>query len=252
MGCVCLKQTKGQKAPTIELWDVLDLKQKPMCSVEGCKKGATLNANETPYCTAHGKKSGAATRPKALGKTALGKMPKEDLVQTMGKHGMQQVDPKAKKQQLVDMFDAYLAQKYATSVKSCRATHLPLPLVVRRLVEALDKIPLLQAVDHVVIEQQMKARMTAVGTAICAYFNTKYPKVSVEFVSARHKLTVGGAEQKQRSYKQRKADGIALCRQQLGAGNPWLKTIDAHEKKDDLADCYLQGVWWLSKKAPFA
>jgi hypothetical protein len=51
-------------------------------------------------------------------------------------------------------------------------------------------------------------------------------------------------------YKQNKKDGVALCNQYIGA-NPCLakwSTKMTVSKKDDLADCFLQGVWFLSNR----
>jgi hypothetical protein len=51
-------------------------------------------------------------------------------------------------------------------------------------------------------------------------------------------------------YKEHKKDGVFYCEQVLKEG----RFIDGEKwaecekkKKDDLADCFLQGVWWLNK-----
>jgi len=53
------------------------------------------------------------------------------------------------------------------------------------------------------------------------------------------------------TYKDHKRDGIAFCGQFM-ASNPGLATfkhiIDASTKKDDLADCFLQGIYFLRQK----
>lgn len=244
--CILNQQPKSKKV-SIEYWDVIDLNPEAVCTQDGCGKPATVCHEEKGLCKAHAKSLGCPSRPAAVTRTALGKTPKASLLETMKRYGMQGVTDSTKKPILVDMFDAYLKQKYAAPLKRGHSGHLPIPMLSRALVDALNKRPQFMTVDAVIIEQQMKSRMIAMSMALCTYFQTKCPStVRVELISPRHKLTVGGAEPKQRTYKERKTDGVALAREQL-AGSPWLKTLDGHKKKDDLADCYLQAVWWLNK-----
>jgi hypothetical protein len=50
------------------------------------------------------------------------------------------------------------------------------------------------------------------------------------------------------TYTDRKKSGIAICRA-LGENNAstnyatWVSMFEKHKKKDDLADCFLQGLW---------
>jgi hypothetical protein len=51
-------------------------------------------------------------------------------------------------------------------------------------------------------------------------------------------------------YKQHKKDGIFYCRGILES-NSWLKghiELLNTKKKDDLADCFLQGIWYLIRE----
>jgi len=51
-------------------------------------------------------------------------------------------------------------------------------------------------------------------------------------------------------YKQHKKDGVEYCRQFL-AQMPattiavWSPLLENSKKKDDLADCFLQGIWYI-------
>ena len=53
------------------------------------------------------------------------------------------------------------------------------------------------------------------------------------------------------SYKDHKRDGIAFCRDFM-TKNEGLRThqdvFDASAKKDDLADCFLQGIYYLKRE----
>ena len=53
------------------------------------------------------------------------------------------------------------------------------------------------------------------------------------------------------NYKQHKKDGVALCSRFIESNtelSKWLNVIKENAKKDDLADCFLQGVWVLSNR----
>jgi hypothetical protein len=50
-------------------------------------------------------------------------------------------------------------------------------------------------------------------------------------------------------YKQHKSDGVKYCldiMQKTGNAS-WVEKMIVHKKKDDLADAFLQGYWYLSK-----
>jgi len=56
--------------------------------------------------------------------------------------------------------------------------------------------------------------------------------------------------QKKQHYKKHKTDGVQITREILEK-NPWLnekiQILSASKKKDDLADAFLQGIWYLRK-----
>jgi hypothetical protein len=52
------------------------------------------------------------------------------------------------------------------------------------------------------------------------------------------------------NYKQHKKDGVALCSRFIESNielSNWSNVMNA-TKKDDLADCFLQGVWFLTNR----
>ena len=51
------------------------------------------------------------------------------------------------------------------------------------------------------------------------------------------------------TYSERKKAGVEIVKDLLGQHNEiWLPTFLTHKKKDDLADAFLQGLWFLNKK----
>jgi hypothetical protein len=74
--------------------------------------------------------------------------------------------------------------------------------------------------------------------------------INIEFISACNKLKDFLPEEKI-DYKQRKKLGIQTC---LAITNndfrfkEWANFLNKHAKKDDLSDCFLQGLWFIKHK----
>ena len=127
--------------------------------------------------------------------------------------------------------------------------------------EHMDKI------DAILIENQignLAGRMNVLQGMISQYFIMRNI-TNIEFISATNKLklfktvinkksdTGGGSnldnvlENEKKLYKMRKDAGKMVCRSLLSFYpnlNEWITTYDKHKKKDDLADCFLQGYYY--------
>jgi len=126
----------------------------------------------------------------------------------------------------------------------------------------LDSRPELLGVDHVYLENQPSKNpsMKNLSQMIYNYFiirgivDPTEPQLKhVKFISAKHKLKVytGPAvvTTLKGKYSQRKQLGKIYCRYILeNCETPqtdFITLFDSHGKKDDLADCYLQGLYIL-------
>jgi len=55
-------------------------------------------------------------------------------------------------------------------------------------------------------------------------------------------------------YNDRKKLGISTCLENLEnleknqSNNEWVNFFNKHSKKDDLADCFLQGIWYIKNR----
>ena len=120
------------------------------------------------------------------------------------------------------------------------------------------------SIDMMIIENQIStlaSRMKTLQGMITQYFIMKnIPQI--EFISASCKLKLftdsthhGDADADKlvvdaSTYSDRKKSGIAVCRS-LGEISrkrnsdyaKWMTVFENHKKKDDLADCFLQGLW---------
>ena len=141
----------------------------------------------------------------------------------------------------------------------------------RNMMQHLDAIlyapsQSLQAIDMMIIENQIStlaSRMKTLQGMITQYFIMKHVE-RIEFISASCKLklftdvsldTTTSTDATMTcvdasTYADRKKSGITVCRS-LGEISrkrnsdyaKWMPTFENHKKKDDLADCFLQGLW---------
>ena len=96
--------------------------------------------------------------------------------------------------------------------------------------------------DAVCIENQPERRMYAVQAMLQMYFTMRGVKASG--VSATHKLSnIVTVDDVVHTYKGRKKTGITHAYALVPAANQ--EHFKKHPKKDDLADSFLQGLWFL-------
>ena len=130
----------------------------------------------------------------------------------------------------------------------------------------LDLIPELLEVDHVIIENQpvlRNPRMKTVGETLFNYFLCRgivdkertNSKISlVRYMSPCNKLKVNNDNtmnilknnNQSEKYKLTKSLAVDYCTQIISDYNNEIKDkFNSHKKKDDLADCMLQGLYYL-------
>jgi hypothetical protein len=111
-------------------------------------------------------------------------------------------------------------------------------------------------IDAVVIENQigpLAGRMKMLQGMIAQYF-IMVNVDKIEFISATNKLklfkNIKNNEniENENSYKLRKEKGQRICKSLLTfypSMKSWNQEFDKHLKKDDLADCFLQGYYYM-------
>ena len=105
-------------------------------------------------------------------------------------------------------------------------------------------------IDHIVIENQIgpiATRMKTIQGMLVQYFIMR-DQPSITFASAINKLKAFTVEKT--SYKDRKKLGIEVSMKILNLlpflmAHKWPDYFITHKKKDDLADSFLQGIWYL-------
>jgi hypothetical protein len=165
-------------------------------------------------------------------------------------------------------YSSYIAGTVAPSTKPKKVNYtyahdLDLITYGRNMMKHLDAIlfaegALVAPIDMMIIENQIStlaSRMKTLQGMLTQYFIMKNVP-QIEFISASCKLKLftdansedGGVDAS--TYADRKKSGILVCRS-LGEISrkhnsdyvKWMPVFENHKKKDDLADCFLQGLW---------
>ena len=112
----------------------------------------------------------------------------------------------------------------------------------------LDNIFSNKLIDIILIENQISTlatRMKTLQGMITQYFIDKN-YINIQFISSKNKLK--NYDVKQKTYKERKKSSIEVTENILSSNNltNWSNLFKKNKKKDDLADCFLQGLWYIN------
>jgi hypothetical protein len=264
-----------QKENNLEIldWNVVDLIGAPppinkSCDVmlknkKTCGKKAKFTSSDQCFCDKHAKENTVfllPTRersPKYVKKLKLG-----ELHAVVVKDNVPEISLSDKRAVLIDKILAYYAARCLVPLNytTKRADDCSIISIGQKIKESFNAIPAMDDVTHVLIENQIStlaSRMSIIQGLLAQYFIMKQDGDFVlEFISSKNKLkNFDGktlptkdttASQK---YRQHKTDSILYARQLLETYTgfrSWLPVLNT-PKKDDLADCFLQGMWYLQK-----
>ena len=253
----CLFEVKNDVEYSVIKWNVIDLvsDQKYVCGVKK-KKGdcctyvAKYCKNNEYFCKKHAKSSDhyiiANTELNPIKYKRLPCYKLKPLVLNQGIELDENI--KYNKTQLLELLNTFVDNKCfdIVSVKKCSAVNLV--MLGRSLCENFDKEFEGINIDCVIIENQISplaSKMKTIQGMIAQYFIMNNVK-TIEFISASNKLKQW--VKKKTTYNERKKLGIAITIDLVNDNNqfkPWDKHFIDHKKKDDLADAFLQGIWYI-------
>ena len=267
----CLFSINDQTHNQILLWDVVNLSQKTeiKCCDTGCNSPVKFFKNDTYYCLKHAKKNSTYKIAKAdLKMTTIKKCKVKDLGILAAKYNIV-IPLKETKVGILSLFQKYLDVSYFDNVESVNASKLDLVTIGKNMMFQLDDIlkDHLITIDLVIIENQISPianRMKTVQGMISQYFIMRNQDIQIEFVSSANKLkgqpvadTDDEKEKQQEmgenqvkvkhSYSDRKKMGIKYCLDLIN-GTEHVNFFKNHKKQDDLADSFLQGIWYINNK----
>jgi hypothetical protein len=282
--CNCIitpikKNTKTKKK-NIKKNNEIDIELQSPIPIQYCNKIAKYQKSTSFFCEKHAKTSGFLIPNKECSPNQLKKRKIEELFEIISKYTIPIIEenldinlnvnvnikPKPiKKKDILEKVLDFFEKKSLIPIIHIKksANDLDLISIGKNLKKELNKIEEMKTVTHVIIENQISPianRMKTIQGMLAQYFIMNTPTntnninditndISIEFLSSSGKLK--GFEKQNENisseYKQHKKDAIYYCHSFLENEkfSSWKSHILHHKKKDDLADCFLQGIWYL-------
>lgn len=266
----CLLQKDDEHATKISIlkWDIINLAQKvdaKCCEIEKnvqCNKPAKFMKNSKCYCLKHSKKQQFQIPTAQLKPAYLNKQKMNVLCQIADDYKIKYPQP-CKKADVLSLINDYIYNSCFEHVENTSASKIDLVTIGRNMQSKFDEIldGHILTIDKVIIENQISPianRMKTIQGMIAQYFIMRNNNIQIDFVNASNKLKTATTssdgtkpnDTKKMKYSDRKKLGIQQCLEFLSTYNfqEWDEFFKAHSKKDDLADSFLQAIWFINNK----
>jgi hypothetical protein len=260
--CNCKNKPKNKKTPPTD-----------------CNKKAKYYKNSKYYCEKHAKECSQYMIPTSQMKSSfLKKIKLNELIQQGYQHLIFMNDENIKQMKKQDILNIMLKYyenncfELIQNKKKKTAGETDLIYVGKQMKEQLNQIENIDTIEYAIIENQISpiaTRMKTVQGMLAQYFIMLNDKINIEFVSSSHKLkqfselkiddrehcnklneNTQNTSQINDSYKKHKKDGVYYCSLIINANEnlkKWSENMKI-KKNDDLADSFLQGIWYLKHK----
>lgn len=238
---------------TILDWDVLDLTNEEIPKCNFCNKNATYKCIEGCYCKVHTRKLPYFIELKDNPLDNLTKKTLEQLIELMDvyqktKPGLLIELDAQNKTRLLKSMKEFKKTKMFSPIKKLKTKDFDIVTLGKTINEKYTTRFSTFKIDKVLIENQLGTiapRMKTIQGMVSQYFIMKGVE-DIDFVSAGNKLKrfIG----KNSKYSERKKKGIEVTLLGLEKDEgikEWKSHFLTHKKKDDLADAYLQGLWYI-------
>ena len=268
---VNVNELKDFKEFKIIKWDVINLCNKLIsCNEKCCAKEAKFHKDNVFYCKNHTKKteySLPTCNIKTLHKQSVANL------STLIEQYQIKIEKPINKASLIKLIEEYLNSTCFEVIETVNANNVNLidiGISIKNELNELFKDFDLASIDQIILENQISPianRMKTIQGMISQYF-IDCNNYNIRFISATNKLKpftskeskysndykdnsdvkdVKDVKEKKLSYNERKKLSIYYTKQLLEHKNmsQELAFFIKHSKKDDLADCLLQGIYYL-------
>ena len=251
---------------SIKKWNSINVSEKivSICgfiekNTQICGKPAKFTKGKECFCLKHSKKQNFIIPTSELKKNFIQKQKIQKLFEMADKYKISYKKP-VKKDDLIELINEYIEKTCFNPISVTNANKIDLVTIGENIKIKLDEILLEEGkIDYIIIENQISPianRMKTIQGLITQYFIMRENYNHIEFISAINKLkdaNAGKADKSENTYSNRKKMGIAKCLEHLTNKpifHPMLDYFNHHSKKDDLADSFLQGLWFIANKIP--
>jgi len=248
-----------KKTYNIELWDIINLlnEEHKLCNREIlnknkntskiCNNKATYKYLDNYFCKKHLGKDNIA-RKEYINIIKTGKFSQKIYKELQKEFNLNKYD-KQNHIIILENIINNINNKYAIPLNKLKsANDVNLIDIGINMKSKLDDIFLDKDIDIILIENQISTlatRMKTLQGMITQYFIDKN-YINIQFISSKNKLK--NYDVKQKTYKERKKSSIEVTDKLLLKNNliTWNNMFKKNKKKDDLADCFLQGLWYIN------
>jgi hypothetical protein len=256
----CILDVNQDKKFKIHDWGIIDLVNKPvfLCGCKQkkkpyaiCGKSATyMDSEQKYYCKQHAKTCKYLVCPKEMYDTSLKRAKLSELKDFAEQYKIQ-YDTPILKQSLLQTIMEFKEKHFLKQIIIEKGDTSLVSLSIN-LMHMLDELLKGIKIDCVLIENQISkiaSTMKTIQGMITQYFVMTHVE-NIHYISSYNKLKMFIESKKNYSYKERKDLGIQCAQKEVieTQENKWLELFQKHKKKDDLADCFLQGLWYINMK----
>lgn len=222
-----------------------------------CDKPAKFTKDEKCYCLKHSKKHNFLHPTAQLKPSYINKQKIQNLIDIADKYKVKYENP-VKKANLISLLTEFINNNCFSAVQKTNASKVDLVTIGRNIQDKFDNIlgEHLETINTIIIENQIGPianKMKTIQGMISQYFIMRNNNIQIEFISATNKLKdfMPKDNPEKIDYKQRKKLGIQTCLEMISTDfrfKEWEIFFNKHSKKDDLSDCFLQGIWFIKHK----
>ena len=266
------KAEKAEKEPPIvETWDIINVAEETPKKCIHCVKTTTakFKKNDIFYCLKHAKAEKQYIIPTSeLKHATINKQKIGQLLLLADKYKLKYDKEKIRKPELVSLIHKYIDDTCFEKAVEVNASNVDLITVGRNIQKKFDAIfdTISLEITHVIIENQISPianRMKTIQGMVAQYFIMKNPVIIIEFISSSNKLKMVSqdtdeedandandakdAKGEKLDYTSRKKKGVVVCLDLLKHDKAMTAYLKTHKKKDDLADAFLQGIWYINR-----
>jgi hypothetical protein len=264
-------------------WDIVNISEKKeskCLEIENkkvCDKQAKFIKDGKCYCTKHSKQTKYIQPTQELTQN-LNKLKITELLDLSKKYGIYH-NIKIKKNELIQVINQFVEDNCFELVDNVNAFKINLVTIGKNINIKFNQIFENHIIDIVIIENQLSPiakRMKTIQGMISQYFIMKNDNIDIDFINSSNKLKVNmdgtnnintlnnknkllestlsfveeDIKDDKKKYSDRKKEGIKKCLELITMDykyNDWTTFFNNHKKKDDLSDCFLQGIWYINK-----
>lgn len=258
----CFFETQENQNIKVLKWDNINLMEtKEHICLELDKKGvcnkpAKFTKNDKCYCLKHSKKTNFLQPVSELKTSHLNKQKLSSLLEIACKYKLlSESNETPKKSELIKMISDFASNMCLDVVAKTNASKCDLITIGKNIQTKFDAIfgDDMSTIHSIIIENQIGPianKMKTIQGMLAQYFIMRTDgNIDIEFISATNKLKNFLEDKEKTSYKDRKKLGVQTCLNFVTNDHrfkEWEDFFKQHSKKDDLSDCFLQGMWHIS------